>query len=219
MYIYNLKNMKKVNIKIIVFFIGALISLTSIAQAQDFKSKFSVVNRLIQQAEVANSVALNEEEGVGIAWINDEEFTYGEIEFEAKGSDEFQGSFLGIAFQGLNDSTYQAIYFRPFNFLVSDQARKSHAVQYMSLPHYDWPVLREQFPNKYESAIVADVDPNNWFHVRLSVKKELIEVFVNRRKEPIMQIIPIGNTKGNKIGYWVGNGSGGQWRNLKLVKD
>lgn len=212
--------MKKVGIriKVILFFISAFINVVSIAQAQDLKSKFTVVNRLIQQDEASNSVVLNEEDGVGVAWINNQEFTYGEIEFEAKGIDEMQGSFLGIAFHGLNDSTYQTIYFRPFNFRSSDPVRKSHSVQYMSLPHYDWPILREQFPDKYESAIATDIDPNNWFKVRLTIKKELIEVFVDGQKDPVMRIVPLGNTNGKKIGYWVGNGSAGQWRNLKLIK-
>ncbi len=52
----------------------------------------------------------------GIAWINDIRFSDGIIEFDVKGKNVLQQSFVGFAFHGSNDSTYDAVYFRPFNF-------------------------------------------------------------------------------------------------------
>src|ERR1017187_621430 len=52
------------------------------------------------------------------------------------------GSGLGIAFHGEDTSTYDAVYFRPFNFNTTDPVRKIHAVQYVSMPDNPWFRLR-----------------------------------------------------------------------------
>src|SRR6202035_5510356 len=108
----------------------------------ELQKKYKVVNRIISPGTITGSVHLNEAENPGIAWITGQEFTYGVIELDVKGKDPFQQSFVGIAFHGLNDSTYEAIYFRHFNFQSTDAVRKAHAVQYIADPQYDWPKLR-----------------------------------------------------------------------------
>lgn len=70
---------------------------------------------------------------------------------------------LCIAFHGVNDTAYESVYFRPFNFQVEDTVRKKHAVQYISLPKFDWEYLRETYPDKYEHSLLKVVDPPNGF--------------------------------------------------------
>src|ERR1700720_2159899 len=84
--------------------------------SQELQKKYKVVNRIISPGTITRSVHLNEAENLGIAWIAGQEFTYGVIELDVKGKDAFQQSFVGVAFHGLNDTTYEAVYFRPFNF-------------------------------------------------------------------------------------------------------
>lgn len=107
--------------------------------------------------------------------------------------------------------------FRPFNFCASDPDRKSQAVQYIANPGYDWPKLPAEFPNKYEQPISPAPDPNHWFHVKITVSGELINVYVNRGKQPVLKVKSLAHTRGKMIGYWVGNSSGGDWKNLKII--
>ena len=52
----------------------------------------------------------------------------------------------------------------------------------MSNPKYDWPVLRKRFPGLYEKAMPSDIDPNEWFHVKLVITAESVSVYLNRGK-------------------------------------
>ncbi|MDB5127403.1 family 16 glycoside hydrolase, partial [Mucilaginibacter sp.] len=164
------------------------------------------------------SLHLNDVDNVGIAWINNMQFKNGTIEFDVKGNDKPQGSFVGIAYHGLNDTTYECVYFRPFNFLAADPVRKSHGVQYIAVPKYDWPLLREKYPNKYEQAVLPAPDPNAWFHVRITVTPKKVSVYVNGVQKAMLEVEPLVNTGGTKIGYWVGNGSPGDWKTLKITE-
>jgi hypothetical protein len=192
--------------------------LTWHVQAQAPKTRLRAVNRVVSIDKSSKVIRLNEADGVGIAWILGTGFTTGEIEFDVKGIDKYQGSFLGLAFHGADDSTYEAVYFRPFNFQATDSLRKSHAVQYISNPHYDWPILRERFPGKYEMPVSPDIDPDGWFHVKLVLLAKSVRVYINSNKVPVLTISPLRRSRGKMIGYWVGNGSGGEWKNLYIKK-
>ena len=183
---------------------------------QDLQKKYKVVNRIISPGTINGSVHLNEGENPGIAWITGQEFTYGVIELDLKGKDAFQQSFVGIAFHGLNDTTYEAIYFRPFNFQTADPVRKAHAVQYIADPQYDWYKLRDAYPNRYEQPVSPSPDPNAWFHVRITVETKKISIYVNNNDKPALVVEPLVQLRGKKIGYWVGNGSAGDWKNLTI---
>ncbi len=74
----------------------------------------------------------------GNALLKDVYFSTGSIDIDLKGKDVFQQSFLGIIFHGVDSVTYDAVYFRPFNFRSADTLRRKHAVQYMSEPDYPW---------------------------------------------------------------------------------
>ncbi|ATP56538.1 hypothetical protein CPT03_08650 [Pedobacter ginsengisoli] len=176
------------------------------------------VNRTINMTDAALSPILhiNANAGPGLAIIKHRDFKNGEIEFEVKGEDVFQKSFVGFAFHIQNDSTYQAIYFRPFNFKADDALRKKHAVQYISVPDNDWPKLRSSFPLKYEQPLGADVNPADWFKVRIKVAEKLISVYVNGNSKPCLEVVPLGNLNSGKIAFWAGHESAGDFRNLKI---
>ena len=97
----------------LLLLIGLLISVRPL-HAQDLQKQYTVVNRLLTAGAEAGSIHLNEVDGDGKAWINSKSFTSGTIEFDIKGKDKMQGSFVGFAFHGLNDSTYEAILFSAF---------------------------------------------------------------------------------------------------------
>lgn len=186
------------------------------ARAQELKQKYTVVNRLLTPGPDPGSIHLNEVAGEGIAWLSGQQFTTGVIEFDVKGKDVVQHSFVGIAFHGVDDTTYEAVYFRPFNFRTTDPVRKAHAVQYIASPNYDWPKLRAEYPNKYEQPLSPAPDPGQWFHVRILVENKKISVFVNDNKQPALTVEPLTNLSGKEIGFWAGNTSGGDWKNLQI---
>ncbi len=195
----------------------SLMALNCLAQTNaDLQKKYMVVNREISTGP-DGSIHLNEKDGVGIAWINNQKFTTGTIECDIKGKDVLQASFVGIAFHGINDSTYETVYFRPFNFRATDTLRHSHAVQYIAPPVYDWPKLRKEFPGKYEQPISPAPDPNTWFHARIEVSDKLIRVFVNGNAKPSLVVVPLVHTDGTMIGLWAG-GTDGDWKNFKINK-
>src|ERR1700761_23669 len=99
------------------FFLAAtlLAALNSYAQAtNELQKKYTVVNRVINAGTEAGSIHLSDAEGEGMAWISNEKFTTGTIEVDIKGKDKLQASFVGVAFHGINDTTFECIYFRPF---------------------------------------------------------------------------------------------------------
>jgi len=162
-------------------------------------------------------VRLSEHAGDGVAYLQGVEFTNGTIELDVRGKDVPQQSFVGVAFHGVDGTTYDAIYFRPFNFRAEDPARRGHAVQYIAQPIYPWQKLRAEQPGKYERAIDPVPDPNAWFHVRVVVTSPKVSVFVDDAKEPSLVIDQLSNRKKGLVGLWVGNNSGGDFANLKIV--
>jgi len=162
-------------------------------------------------------VRLSEHAGDGVAYLQGVEFTNGTIELDVRGKDVPQQSFVGVAFHGVDGTTYDAIYFRPFNFRAEDPARRGHAVQYIAQPIYPWQKLRAEQPGKYERAIDPVPDPNAWFHVRVVVTSPKVSVFVDDAKEPSLVIDQLSNRKKGLVGLWVGNNAGGDFANVKIV--
>ena len=76
-----------------------------------------VINRdIILINNPKNTLSLNNKKGDGMAIIKNLDFDKGVIELEIKGENNPGKSFVGIAFNIQNDSVYEAVYFRPFNF-------------------------------------------------------------------------------------------------------
>ncbi len=162
-------------------------------------------------------VRLSESPGDGVAYLEGIEFADGTIEIDIKGKDVQQQSFVGVAFHGVDEKTYDAIYFRPFNFKAEDPARRVRAVQYISHPTHTWQKLRSENPGKYEQPVNPVPDPNGWFHARIVVASPKVSVFVNDAKEPSLVVNQLSDRKKGLVGLWVGNTSGGDFTGLKIV--
>ncbi|HTK22020.1 MAG TPA: hypothetical protein VL442_21025 [Mucilaginibacter sp.] len=202
----------------LIFIITLLIALSNCNQNDPQMLKYyKVYNRSISRGKEPGSIHLNDHGGDGIAWIKNKKFTYGTIEFDEKGKDEYQASFVGVAFHGVNDTTFEVVYLRPFNFQAVDVEKRAHSVQYIAMPKFDWPVLREEHPGEYEQPISPAPDPNSWIHVRIVVTVKNISVYVNSSQTPSLSIEPLVHTQGEMLGYWVGGTSEGDWRNFKMT--
>ena len=126
---------------------------------------------------------------------------------------------MGIAFQGQDNLAFDAVYLRPFNFQATEQERRSHAIQYVSMPGHDWSELRKSHPGKYEFAITPAPDPDSWVNVKLVVKGNNVAAFVNGSDKAALTVELLNNWLKGKVGLWVGNGSDGWFRNLKVIPE
>src|SRR5207302_8621574 len=162
-------------------------------------------------------VRLSESQGDGVAYVQGIELANGTIEFDVRGKDVQQQSFVGVTFHGVDGTTYDAIYFRPFNFKAEDPDRRGHGVQYISHPTYTWQKLRTEQPGKYEHAVNPVPDPNAWFHARVVVASPKVSVFVGDATEPCLVVDQLSNRKKGLVGLWVGNTSGGDFADFKIV--
>jgi hypothetical protein len=197
---------------------GALLLAVAAAQSVDFSSaKTRAVNREVSRL-AERGVHLSAKEGPGVAWIEDTDFGEGTIEVDVRGKDVLQQSFLGVAFHRKDDQTYESVYLRPFNFQASDSARHNHAVQYMQVPEFDWPVLREKFPEEFERPVGASIQPTDWVHLRVVIKGGHVQVFVGSVTTPTLDARKLGQLDRGMVGLWVGNNSDGDFANLRVTK-
>jgi hypothetical protein len=180
--------------------------------------KLRAVNRDIGKLpDKPDGVHMSERNDPGVVWIAGSDFTQGTIEVDVRGRDLLQRSFLGIAFHGKDDNTYEAVYLRPFNFRAQDPVRHRHALQYMALPDFDWPRLREQFPDAFENAVSPSIAPTDYVTLHVVVGEQNIQVFVGPGKQPALTARKLGNLNRGIIGLWTGNGSDGDFANLRIM--
>lgn len=163
-------------------------------------------------------IRLSKAYGEGIAWLNNLEFSEGTIEFDVRGEDTKQHSFVGIAFHAVNDSTFDAVYLRPFQFRETNEMLRSHGIQYISLPEFTWRVLRAKFPDRYEHAVDPAPDPNGWVHVRLEIKGNTIRTFINGNSQPALVVEKLTAVTSGRLGFYVADTSGGDFANLVVTK-
>lgn len=159
-------------------------------------------------------IHLNGKPADGLLWLNDYEFSNGKIDLDIKGRDDMGKSFVGFAFHGLNDSTFDAVYFRPFNFKSPE--RNGHSVQYISHPINTWRKLRTDFPEKYENKLSEVPDPDSWFHATIVIDYPNVKVFVNNSDVPSLEVDQLSAREKGWLGFWVGHGSDGMFRNLTI---
>jgi len=155
--------------------------------------------------------------GDGVAWWPATAFTTGTIELDVRGRDVPQASFVGVAFHGVDATTYEAIYFRPFNFRSDDAARRLRAVQYISHPAHPWQTLREQHPGVYEKPVAPPPDPDAWFHVTVRVEPTTVKVFVDGAASPALEVTRLTDRATGWVGIWVGNGAPGDFANVTIT--
>jgi len=111
---------------------------------------------LNQQTHVTDSTQKQAISTKGVVWLKDVTFKDGTIDVDLRGKDVFLQSFLGIAFHAKDTTTYDIIYFRPFRFHSADIPTRKWSVQYMSLPNYDYTVLRKAHPGVYENDVTPE---------------------------------------------------------------
>ena len=172
---------------------------------------------MIEQ-ENGTQVQFNGQENDGVAWLKKFEFNNVIIEVDIKGKDVQGNSFVGVVFRGVDVNTFDAVYFRPFNFMSNDSVRRNHSVQYVSHPEYSRHKLRNEHLGKYENAVNPVPDPNKFFHAKIVVEKPRVSVFVNDAAKPCLVVNELSDRTGGWIGLWAGNYSDGTFANLKIIK-
>lgn len=147
--------------------------------------------------------------------LKDYDFKNGIIEFDAKGENNPGASFLGLAFNIRDQKSTETLYFRPFNF--QNEARKTHAVQYTFEPVFGWNDLRQNFPDKYENQLDPAPNPEEWFHVRITINGGLIKAFVNNNPKASLVVKSISKIDHGQLGLWCEGNSKASFKNLKIT--
>ena len=153
---------------------------------------------------------------VGLALPRGLTFSTGTIEVDLKGKNVKQRSFLGVAFNVIDEKTFEAVYFRPFNFNAEAPIR-NRSVQYIAWPENTWEHLRKRAPGQFEKAVNPVPDPDTWFHAKIEVTASQVRVFVNHAKEPSLVVARLssGDTE-RPVGLFV-DSDDGQYANLQVA--
>ena len=191
----------------IIFSLLLSSSLCHAQQERKFNLQKLFTDSLLIYSSHQNVTALADGDKRGIScndivWLKNVTFSTGSIDIDLRGKDVFQQSFLGIAFHGGYNTSYDAIYFRPFNFQSADTLRKKHMVQYISEPDYPWDRLRKEHPLVYEQGIMPAPMPTNWFHAHIVVSETEIKVYVNQATIPSLVVKKLNTRNDGSIGLW-----------------
>jgi hypothetical protein len=153
---------------------------------------------------------------VGLAVVEGLEFAEGTLEVDLKGKGKRERCFLGLAFSVVDGKTFEAVYFRPFNFLRDPESFRSHSVQYIAWPDNTWEKLRQGQPGKFESTVKPVPEPSGWFHARVEVTNKKVRVWVEDAKEPCLVVDRLAGREKGQVGLWV-DSHDGEFRNLKIL--
>jgi hypothetical protein len=126
--------------------------------------------------------------------------------------------FVGMVFRTADDhKKFECFYLRPTNGRADDQVRRNHSTQYISFPGFPWQLLREKFPEMYESYV--DLQPGEWTKVKINVKGDHAQLFVNGAAQPVLIVNDLRQavTSGS-IGLWVGPATIAHFSNLRATK-
>ena len=179
--------------------------------------KLRAVNREVTPLQgKPGGVHVSEKAGPGMVWIEGSDFAEGTIEVDVRGRDVLQQSSLGVAFHRKDDSTYEAVYLRPFDFGGGPGSAPA-PVQYIAVPDYDWPRLRKEFPEEFENPVDPSVAPTEWVALRIVVKGSTVQIFAGAVKSPTLEVRKLGTLDRGAIGLWVGNTSDGDFANLRVT--
>jgi len=179
--------------------------------------RLRVVNTTAIKLEDRNGVRLSPAAGSAVAWVEGSDFQSGTIEVDVRGREWMSQKFVGVAFHRKDDNTYEAVYVRPFNFRTSDRTRRQHAVQYITLPDFDYDRLRRDFPEEFENPVDASIEPTDWIKLRVVVRGTRVQIYVGAVNEPALEVPKLGLLYGGQVGLWVGNDSGGDFANLVIT--
>ena len=138
-------------------------------------------------------------------WLPLNDFRDGKIELVARGKDILQGSFYGLVFHAENDSIFDVVYCRPFNFRAEDPVRKIHAIQYSSNPDFDWPFLRANHNGIYEKGIDNPPAAEDWVTLTIEIQGDSVQAFINHSQIPTLSVKKLNNRTHGRIGIRVAN--------------
>ena len=131
---------------------------------------------------------------------------------------DYARGFIGVAFR-INDdnSKFESIYIRPTNGRANVQLRRNRSIQYFSFPDYDFERFRKENPGEYES--YADMGLNEWIKIRIEVKGQQAQLYLNDNKQPslIVNDLKHGPDLSGGIGLWVDIGTEGFFTDLKVT--
>jgi hypothetical protein len=162
--------------------------------------------------------------GEAFAIVKNLVFRNGTIDVEvsgapAKGAPEFARGFIGVVFHMQADGThFEDIYVRPSNARADNQLQRNHTTQYMSSPDWSWRRLRQETPGAYESYV--DMAPGEWTRLRIVVKGTNASLYVGDSVQPCLVVhdLKLGEKEGS-VALWIGPGTEGYFRNLKITGD
>ena len=162
-----------------------------------------------------------------VAVVAGSDFHNGIIEVELNGSispkaslmlRNFSRGFIGVCFRIADDvESFECFYLRPENGVTDDETRRNHAVQYISIPDWDFARFREEAPEQYENP--APIAPDTWHTVRIEVEDETAQIFIDDGAEPVLVVndLKLGAENRGEVGLWVGPGTDAFFRNLTVT--
>ena len=206
-----------------------LVSVVFVANAQKTKQfdlfkeqlerKLKTVNRDIKCITQGDKtfIQLSENKEEGLAWLPLDNFKNGTVHIEMRGQDVLQKSFIGIAFNGQNDSTFEAVYCRPFNFFAKDSVRHIHAIQYIAHPVFTWKKLRDERNAQFEKELKNPPHPDGWFKMKVVIEDKTVKAYINTSTLPALVVQRLTEARTGKLGIFVGDGSGGDFKNIVVT--
>jgi hypothetical protein len=153
---------------------------------------------------------------IALALVGGLDFTEGTLEVDLRGNGEAEASFVGVAFDVVDDKTFEAVYFRPFNFKRDGDGFRAHAVQYVAWPEHTWEKLRHATPGVYESTVAPVPDPSGWFHARIEVTRRTVRVWVDGAAQPSLVVTRLAPRAHGKVGLFV-DSKRSAFRNLRIT--
>lgn len=208
-----------------------LLTISSFAQVDLLAvGNLELVNVSVEQVDYQKKKAIRiiEKPGVrgeAMAIVKGSDFKDGTIEVELAGdrrpeSDTTNRGFVGIAFRVQKKDTmqFECFYLRPTNGRSTDQLRRNHSTQYVSEPQYPWYKLRKEKPGVYESYV--DLAAGEWTKVKIVIKGRQAKLYVHDTPQPCLIVNDIKHTpESGPVALWIGLGTVGHFRNLKLTKE
>jgi hypothetical protein len=210
--------------KKLIFITVLLISNKAFCQTMrlDLQDMLANNNLIFRAANRVLAMQDGDKKGIscqGNVWLKNVDFSYGTIELDIRGRNEFLNSFPGIALHASDTSqNYEVVYFRPFNFRSADPVRRTWSVQYMSLPEYGYGRLRKENTGQFENEILPNPKPEDWIHARIIIKKNSIVVYVNGMQKPSLTTKNLGKRSKGMFSLWT-DATVADFANLVITPD
>jgi hypothetical protein len=197
--------------------------LDSTAGLKPMKVKAEAVTYKGHKAvRIADAAPMDAGDGERLAIVSNTSLQDGVIEVDLAGdlmpnAGQAARGFVGMVFRATPESKFECFYLRPTNGRADDQVRRNHSAQYISVPGFPWQLLREKFPEKYESYV--DLQPGEWTKVKIEVKGDHARLFVNGVAEPTLIVNDLKQpVNSGAVGLWVGPGTVAHFSNLRVTK-